>query len=752
MSEIVQESIIDKIRNKIEQKNSNELIKNYGLNENYKKIDKSGIKIELYDHQKAIVYSMIELENTRIIDYNYGNDVNIIMKYRRLRNENGDLIIKNKFIYNYAILADPPGSGKTFEILSLIALNNSPKAIPEINLLDNSCLTRKQQCEGYIKIKYSNMIKSTLIFVASSVLNQWELNIKNYTNFTYFKVATINDLYTLNELIKSKMINKYDIILVRNHKSQSKFIFDEDIKINPINNNVIKYYYHIISNLSTSICWKRVIIDDFDTNKLPNCINPIHSLFTWYVSSTNKTNYSQKKKTLNCKFSNAEELILNHLYSTCEMLDVNMMKILNLHCQKYFLKNSMDIPKVNYNLCKIKNKNNKFISALSELKHNEIDQIIEMANSDLYENIAEMLDIKSNSIIDIFEKLLSDNYNKYRKALDILDFVELNKNNNERLPINQHPDYERFGSNIKYTKTMFLNFTTIDYEYNGIDDLINEIETEYKQIKLETGKMIERVKNNISNGICPVCNDDITQDTECVINKCCGVILCGICAFKIQGINRNNNPCFNCRSIISRENIIFIGKEIKLSNIINEEFENKNEIFKPKKHIISYFINNLINNNLVETKDLEIKKINIELKNILQSTCIMPKSEKKKIILFASFEYILNDIVDALTETNIKFWRLCGTHNNLSKIVEEFKNYNDNCILIINSIRYSSGLNLQFATDIILSHYIIDANIVTQMIGRAIRINRENELNVWFMLYENEISLMKKKYKFKIIN
>ena len=719
------------------------VIDNILINENFKQIQNSGLNISLFEHQKSVVQAMIELENTRIVNI---NDNDITNKY--IQSIDNSYISNNKFIYNSAILSDPPGSGKTFEILSLISLNNIPKSIPEINIIED-CYD-KNKLIGHVKIKFNSLIKSTIVFVASSVINQWEDTIKKYTSFTLFKAASIEDLYSLYELIKNKMINKYDIILVKNHKFTKEFLYDDDLFVNPINKIKTKYYYNIISNFTNNHCWKRVVIDDFDTIKLPSMLKPINSLFTWYISSTKKAqNYCMKKK-INNSFSSAEEILTNQIYNLNNLIDNKYMyTCLNVHCDPKYLSDSMKISNINYNICVINNRNNKFISAISELHHDEMIQIIEMVNSDMYGNVAELLDIKSKSIVDIFEKLLNNNYNKYRKSIDILDFIEFNKfNKSNRKPLNEHPEYNK---NIKYTKTMFLNFHPIEYEYENIDLLIDNIEKEYKIIKADSGKIIERVKNNISNGICPICNDEINKDIDCVINKCCGVILCGECAFKVQGFNASNNPCFNCRSVINRDNIIFIGKEIKLSNIINEEFENKNELFQDKKDMIIIFINNLFSNINNESENMKIKKVDIEFTNILKSNCIMPKNNVKKIILFANYDEILNNIIESLKFNNIKYWKLSGTNDNLSRIVNEFKNYNDNSILIINSIKYSSGINLQFATDIILAHYIIDQNIITQILGRAIRINREYELNIWFMIYNNELSMIEKKYKLKYI-
>ena len=52
---------------------------------------------------------------------------------------------------------------------------------------------------------------------------------------------------------------------------------------------------------------------------------------------------------------------------------------------------------------------------------------------------------------------------------------------------------------------------------------------------------------------------------------------------------------------------------------------------------------------------------------------------------------------------------------------------------------YGSGLNLQDATDIIITHKISD-DVKTQIIGRAHRMGRKGDLNVHYIAFENELT------------
>jgi SNF2 family DNA or RNA helicase len=69
-------------------------------------------------------------------------------------------------------------------------------------------------------------------------------------------------------------------------------------------------------------------------------------------------------------------------------------------------------------------------------------------------------------------------------------------------------------------------------------------------------------------------------------------------------------------------------------------------------------------------------------------------------------------------------------------MIENFKNNIIN-VLLLNTKYYGTGLNLQFATDIILYHRFTQ-EFEEQIIGRAQRMGRKFKLNIYYLMYENE--------------
>ena len=177
---------------------------------------------------------------------------------------------------------------------------------------------------------------------------------------------------------------------------------------------------------------------------------------------------------------------------------------------------------------------------------------------------------------------------------------------------------------------------------------------------------------------------------------------------------------------------------------IKENDDEKNEKIKPKQNrekvdVIMDIIQNIT--------PPEQEKIDIKINNLMKSGDEkINTSTIKKVLIFAHFNETLNKLKNILDEHNINVIKLEGTYNNIHTIMEKFNNSKTSIVLLINSIKNCSGLNLQTATDIIFTHSFNDKNIESQVCGRGHRIGRHNSLNIHFMLYENEYDILLNKF------
>lgn len=110
-----------------------------------------------------------------------------------------------------------------------------------------------------------------------------------------------------------------------------------------------------------------------------------------------------------------------------------------------------------------------------------------------------------------------------------------------------------------------------------------------------------------------------------------------------------------------------------------------------------------------------------------------------KILIFSQFRGVSTFIKTIITNFNFGFLELDGGNiKDLDNILDQFKNNPKIKILLIDDTSFGVGLNIEYASDIIFFNYI-NSNVKEQLIGRAQRLGRTTKLNIWELLYSNEI-------------
>ena len=702
------------------------------LHEGYSKINYIiGFKTTLYQHQKTIVKAMLDFENIR-----FYNMTNII-------NNKSDIF---KVTFNSAVLSEPVGSGKTIDILALICINKIPRIIPDIIRLNtkNSLFS-----VGFVRRKFKKIIKSTIIFVGVSVLSQWNDAINKFTNLTCFTVSNVKDLKNLFNLITSNKIDYYDIILIKNGKITVHIEMPEDIIKEEKNKVKQPYIYNIITNLR-NYCWARVVIDDFDTIKLPSNASTPNGIFTWYISSTTK--YMEKRIDRKINYNKASDWLKYHDYNASEVLDNGFLfNNLNLRNDDNFLQSAISMPCPKYHIILFNNPNDIYISLLNSMNTEEINQITEMINGDALKSAAEAVGISSSSVADIFGKILGSKYKEYRFAGDLLEFIDYQRENESvRMCIPKNVDLDEEdneGTKVyRYGKTDLINFRDIEYKFPGVNKILDETGKEYKEIKNTNGIAIERVKNNIRHGNCSVCSTNLHEEKEIIIVKCCQAIFCGDCGIKSQNIinsNLKNGRCSNCRQTLNIRDLMYIGNEINITDIEEENFEDEDketefssiDITKDKYTTI---IDIIYNKNIKNSK-----LVDLYIPDMIRGNLQLEEAKIRKVLIFANYDETLCKVIKKLEEEKIYYWKLQGGCNEINRISKEFTNYEGTCALVINSTKHCSGLNLQTATDLIFSHVMYNKSVESQVVGRGHRLGRTSPLNIWYLLYENEYDTIK---------
>lgn len=677
------------------------------MDETYEMLDVQ-LKTNLYPHQRTVVKAMVDIENVRTFKH-----FNEIIKV------------------SAAKLTEPVGSGKTIEILALISHQKTPKILSgfaQFNTHDhimgsNRWMNTDAFC-GMVKVRYDIVLPVTIIFVGISVLDQWLDAIQRFTSLKVFCVRGIKDLEMLVSMMKTRRVDDYDVVLVKNGKVSRVPKLPDPLIVEHKNKKTSIHIYNIIANMRNH-CWVRVVIDDFDMIKMPKDAGYVPSIFTWYVSSTNK--HITRKKDANKIRTTADML----MYSADKCWDVHTNSVLDL----FKINNNLSFIKQTNNLSapkmyaySFKNPNDTYLGLLGTMQTEESRRIMEMLNGDAVETAAAEAGIESTSVADIFQQILGGEYKTYETASKIVKFID-SSDPDDRLPFKDNPDKKD-----TYNKGHLMEFREIKYNYPGINALLESTKAEFLEKKRTSGVAIQRVKDNIKHGKCAACRQGF-EDDNILILKCCGMIVCDLCCF--GGVFKNKSQtgvCSNCRANISVAGTIFINNEFDLNGVIEDDLKEP-----PKKDFVEEntkisAIGKIIDGAPPDSRD----RVEIPINNLMHGTKMDAEAKIRKTIIFASFKETLRNICDYLKSNEVKYWMLGGTHAQITQIVREFTQFESKCVLVINSIEHCAGLNLQTATDMIFAHRITDRNVESQAIGRGQRLGRTSPLNVHFMFYQNE--------------
>jgi SNF2 family DNA or RNA helicase len=116
---------------------------------------------------------------------------------------------------------------------------------------------------------------------------------------------------------------------------------------------------------------------------------------------------------------------------------------------------------------------------------------------------------------------------------------------------------------------------------------------------------------------------------------------------------------------------------------------------------------------------------------------IVQSKMNAKILIFSCYDTSLMSITPILNKHGIKYDYLKGNGGHINNVIRNYKTGDTN-VLLVNTMYFGSGFNMENTTDIIMFHKF-DSEIEKQVIGRAQRIGRTLPLNVWYLVHDNEM-------------
>ena len=713
--------------------------------------------------------------------------------------EISDNILRVNVQTNMGVLSNPLGSGKTLVALSLIALNPMPPArlipVSHFDITDKIGITKLNIS---IRKSIDKILRPALIFSGRPALRQWLYAVDTQTTMKAFVIENVHHIRIFSNMLNDGSINDYDIIIVKNGKFSSKSKlsgiipdseYEEEINLSPL-----KDFYNVICNMTRDRCFSRVIIDDFDQINLPLLMGHINALFTWFISCTISPNFKcittshKHDRLVSTENIPSIESYMYRTYMTYGILLENkvLFSNFNICCTDKLINDTMNIGQPTFYTYTIKHPDNQLIAALGAMGDKNVTEIFEMLNGDAIDEAAEKAGITSVNTRDIFQKILADKYESWEKARKILYFIGVENSYGadiNRLSMDSNPDKKD-----TYGKLDLRVFRSIIYKYPNLRWLFEEEHTRWMIVKAENGKSIERVQNNLQESTCAVCccsltgsvtqveeddfdelddfmadiapelvDDKEAESKSVIMMKCCGVTVCAECGMRGSNFRRTHyykrtyhnsefivGLCVNCKIEIVFDDLIFINKDFDHDQIILENMESTDiiEEKESKEEIVQVKNRDKIDILLDIIKGISPReRVNLDKKipNLMIGAAELPnaKPEEIKVLVFANFDGSLLKVARRLDENSIPYGKLGGTSKNIHNMSLEF-NDKDLDILLINSVKYCASLNLQSATDVVFMHKILNADIESQVSGRAQRIGRKHHLNIHYVLYDNE--------------
>lgn len=237
------------------------------MNDNSPKISQpDAIKIDLMNHQKTMIYRMLEVEKTGLIKVpKFTPPPNTLIPFT-----NSDCEIKT----NISILGDKVGAGKTLDVITLITI----KPILEEKPLELNCGSPLYS----VKVALSTRLLNTnLIVVPHKIVTQWKEAFERFS--PKLRVAVVNANKEIDKLVQlksAKIKNWLDQELIQ----EGEEVVPEKIEnydVILIGETMFKRFYKASENYRYS----RMFIDEADTIKLPRDMD-INFNFLWLITGT----------------------------------------------------------------------------------------------------------------------------------------------------------------------------------------------------------------------------------------------------------------------------------------------------------------------------------------------------------------------------------------------------------------------------------------------------------------------------------
>lgn len=702
------------------------------------------LTVELYDHQRVCVRAMLDLES---------------------KGEVSMELNKSRFQTNAGSLRSHLGSGKTIMILALSLLSKCPPNRGEWYALNNDSMF----------IRYARkFLMTTLIVVNKTVYEQYRQEI--IQRVTDAKVLCVHDAKSFSQLSTlvadkngltsagEQYINGMDFVLVRNAPVAASACVPWETKGDKPRNLV-----SVIADLFAQYTFARAIYDDYDTgNNMRSDTYSPRALFHWYVSatSTHCPFYQHGKKT-----TLIENLDIRSLCRPRGSNQQTLIQAMAVMPTQEFVEQSKILPCPVFYVTRYINYEQNALDAFNIVVGDDekLKCIQEMLNGDAIDEAADRLGIVASSVKDVFSRILKDSYEPYIAAVRKLKIIKNIEKIIEPMELGLKLVDRYQQHEIEYIEEKIRDGDDTVLQY--INKRTTRLETYLSDAKKAATKQLEKNGGAIhrlrqSQTECQICRavlyDHQSETDEDVLGvvalSCCGVMFCHECAIvgtkfrTIDGAAAGNCP--KCHTRITPEHMIFvslrtnIGQQLSLEDpddaVLTEEKvgvdANANTNTEQRKHPKFFGLLDIINGKIPKGGVKENMTPPHMLRGSNNVADVDRDPTETKVLVFANHRDTLTKLRDMLVAHDIKFVELKGNSSQKMNIINSMKDSNSIRVMMLLTETDCHGLNLQFMTDQVFMHKIINPTTEAQAMSRAQRIGRDPTmpLRIHFLLYRGE--------------
>jgi len=681
-------------------------------------------RMTLLRHQRAVVPRLILLEAAQT-----GRD------------ESGSSFMSNMIYY-----CDNFGTGKTRTMLAMIAIAPLPlMAAPQVFI---SAVRGEQPVRIIVKnLRPNGRLTPTMIIVKSDVVGSWQQEAALLPELNIIRITSVFEFNEFSRVINSPggigKINAIDIIIV-------KF---GDMTLGGKLVSIVSAIADVLH--SHCVTLSRVIMDDHDQwKKSYTSIVPDASSYI-AVSTTKK----QARCVVNREWNTFTDIIKQIRPRISDLTGSRALSLRQIKSENDFIRRSVDVPALYRWIINCEDHKGIIAELFSGTADPNTARALEAFNGDAIKTTARLLNISATTPADIYAALMQGKETAVIKAKNRLErcfrlkkhiadtfraMVDKNVGSITSIEIDTIGAWIHSGSETPPTHIK---------PRQGIIAVLDRYISEATDEETLALREINLVREMLARCCCEVCREHVGSDRaqettrDGIIMQCCGKIVCRDCFTRD---NKGKLRCpLNAKHEIKTNQIVFLSGKIDLNMVIDAAPDSATELVKfevdgpvdgpmPFSDINNHKIRALlciingmrIPGSVVDTDELPL--------GVIIGDTYRECVGMRKVVVFAREKETIDNIQEILEEKNINYTILSGTHHELQNKIMNFRDDPEMRVMMIQSERHASGINLQFATDLVFYHKLCDKEIYRQATGRIQRFGRTCSGTIWRLQYDGE--------------